>query len=187
MSTSVNGMFTAPPRSDDPPSVACLERRRPELLSMLLRMRFSYQDAQDAVQEAIMRAFEWIADGKVAGIKNRRAWLRTVAVRAAQTITRRRRECKLRSKEEPIILPFRDLEQAEEDQQRIDAIYRALGLLPEPLRQVFSRCAVEGRSIREAAAEMRLPVGTVNARLIRARRAIREQLRAAGFDVPDSD
>src|SRR5437016_543644 len=69
---------------DPPPSVAGLMQQVPELLGLLRRLGIPYEDARDAVQEALLRGSLWIESGRFHALTNRRAWLRSVAVRAAR-------------------------------------------------------------------------------------------------------
>ncbi|WP_285008823.1 RNA polymerase sigma factor [Pedobacter faecalis] len=52
----------------------------------------------------------------------------------------------------------------------------AMEKLPEQCRQVFIRCKIQGLSYREAAAELGITEGTVNAQMVKALRIIREYI-----------
>lgn len=172
---------------DSDPPRDNLELDRCELLTMLIRMGFPFAVAQDAVQTALLRDQEWLANGRATAITNRQAWLRTVAVRAAQyDLRRRRRERSLDTVAAPAILPFPALDQADEDRHRLDAVHSALGRLPEELRTVLLMHTIGGRSIRTIADSLGVSFGVANHRLNRARQMVRDELRARGFDLPES-
>lgn len=75
------------------------------------------------------------------------------------------------------LLDDNDIERMEE---RIDAaravraLYRRVAQLPEPERAVLELVAVDGLTVVEAAATLRIRAGTARARLFRARRALRD-------------
>lgn len=169
----------------DEPSIACLMRRVPELLALLVRLRFPYQDAEDAVQVALIRGAQWLRTGKVHDLTDRQAWLRTVAIRAARTIARRRKWHALSDSVVPTVAPFDELEQREEERVRMAALLEAVDRLPDDLRHLFVYCKLRGNTIRDASGKFGLPEGTVNGRLIQARWLLRDDLRSQGFDIPE--
>jgi RNA polymerase sigma-70 factor (ECF subfamily) len=63
--------------------------------------------------------------------------------------------------------------------ERADAVRRALARLPEKHRAVLALREVEGMTYEEIAAALGVPVGTVESRLHRARRALAERLEKA--------
>ncbi|WP_217806655.1 RNA polymerase sigma factor [Novosphingobium sp. B1] len=63
-----------------------------------------------------------------------------------------------------------------ESRSDLAAAQRALQALPEDQRAVFAMVVIEGRSYRDAAEALDLPIGTVMSRLARARGKIAETL-----------
>ena len=64
-----------------------------------------------------------------------------------------------------------------EDESRLLGRFReAFARLPSRLRDVLCLCAFEGKSYEEAAAVLRIPVGTVRSRLNKARYAISSEI-----------
>ena len=61
---------------------------------------------------------------------------------------------------------------------------RALALLPEPYREAVVLHHLEGLSVRQAAAVLGCPAGTVAARVSRARSMLRERLAWRGVSLP---
>lgn len=62
------------------------------------------------------------------------------------------------------------------------AIHAEIRNLPEAFRSVVVLCDLEGASYLEAAGRLRIPLGTVQSRLARARRRLRRNLRIRGID-----
>jgi len=59
---------------------------------------------------------------------------------------------------------------------RAERLWRAVDALPEKLRVVVVLANLEGHDVREVAALLRLPEGTVKSRLFLARQRLKEQL-----------
>jgi RNA polymerase sigma factor (sigma-70 family) len=101
------------------------------------------------------------------------AWLHRVAVRAGLDLRRRVRPGELsdadREPADPRPGPFERTVTCETVGQ-VDA---AINRLPERLRQAVVLCHLQECSLKEAAAELGCPVGTVESRLARARQTLR--------------
>ena len=63
-----------------------------------------------------------------------------------------------------------------EDEDRA-ALWAAIDTLPEKLRVVIVLASIEGHDMREVAALLRVPEGTVKSRLFLARQRLKEALR----------
>ena len=137
------------------------------------------QDAEDAVQEAYMRAYKAFprfrgGDGK--------AWLMTILRNVCYTMIK-----KMRSHETPepfdeeIHQPKAEAEMQEALRQKADAegLRCALEKLTVELREVIMLHDLEGFAYKEIAAVVGIPIGTVMSRLARARGRLREELLAA--------
>jgi RNA polymerase sigma-70 factor (ECF subfamily) len=57
-------------------------------------------------------------------------------------------------------------------QRELDAVYEALGALPEEQRMALVLVAVEGKSYAEAAEILEVPIGTIMSRIARARKQL---------------
>ena len=138
------------------------------------------QDAEDVVQEAMVRAFRFL-DG-FSGT-NPRAWLLTVVRNCAYTFLQQNRARELGTEFDealhtgstPDARPFDTPEVLllRATQQRF--LNEAVEALPVQFREVFVLREMEGLSYKEIADLARIPIGTVMSRLSRARR----QLQAA--------
>ncbi len=130
-------------------------RHRSWLLAFLNR-RFGTLVGEDAAQEAFVRTL-----ASSASVRNPRAFLAKVAIRAAMEEVRRRPES--RFVYEPAVSVLPDAEMAVLLEQTIAA-------LPEPIRDVFVLSRFGGLSNVEIAQRCNLSVKRVEARLTEARR-----------------
>ena len=137
------------------------------------------QDAEDAVQEAYMRAYKAFArfrggDGK--------AWFMTILRNVCYTMIK-----KLRSHETPepfdeeIHQPNGGAETQEAFRRKANAesIHCALEKLPDEFREVIVLHDLEGLAYKEIAGVVGIPIGTVMSRLARARGRLRVEILAS--------
>ena len=137
------------------------------------------QDAEDAVQEAYMRAYKAFArfrggDGK--------AWFMTILRNVCYTMIK-----KLRSHETPE--PFNEETHHAVGESEIQEVFRrkanaeslraALEKLPDEFREIIVLHDLEGLAYKEIAAIAGIPIGTVMSRLARARGRLRAEIIAA--------
>lgn len=139
-----------------------------EHMAALYRMAVSIlrspPDAEDAVQQALMKA--WAARKKASpGLE--KAWLMRIVINESLTILRKRRRT----------LPTEDfptLTAPEADD--FAALHAAIRALPESLRTPLLLKYMEGLTEKEVAEALRLPLSSVKNRLFRARKALQKQL-----------
>lgn len=135
------------------------------------------QDAEDAVQEAYMRAYKAFArfrggDGK--------AWFMTILRNVCYTMIK-----KTRAHETPE--PFdEEIHGAANGAQELlrqkanaESLQGALEKLPEEFREIIVLHDLEGFAYKEIAVIAGIPIGTVMSRLARARGRLREEVLAA--------
>jgi RNA polymerase sigma-70 factor (ECF subfamily) len=138
-------------------------------------------DAEDVMQEAIVRAFRFFDRLKA---ENPRAWLLKIVRNSAYTFLRQNRAGELGtefddelhadaadpgcSPETPEALLLRSA------QQRF--LNQAVDALPVEFREAFVLREVEALSYKEIADMARVPIGTVMSRLSRARRRLQAAL-----------
>ena len=137
------------------------------------------QDAEDAVQEAYMRAHKAFprfrgGDGK--------AWLMTILRNVCYTMIK-----KIRSHETPE--PFdeevhqptaeADMQEALRQKANAESLHCALEKLPHEFREIIVLHDLEGFAYKEIAAIVSIPIGTVMSRLARARGRLRDEIVAA--------
>jgi RNA polymerase sigma factor (sigma-70 family) len=139
------------------------------------RIAGNHQLAEDAFQATFLA----LARRSGSDCRSVPAWLHRVAVRAAVNLVRRRRESLNRpATPEPMDPQPGPLECAAWAELTA-AIDVAVDHLPERLRVAFVLCDLQGYSLKETAAQLACPVGTVESRLARARQRLRGAL--AGF------
>lgn len=137
----------------------------------VLRQR---EDAEDVAQEALVRAHR-----KLPSLRDRerfRAWLVRICWRMAIDHRRsgKRRELREQAAAAETPASTEDLAAASEFRERL---WRAIDLLPEPLRIVAVLGGIEGYQMNELAALLELPEGTVKSRLHLARKRLAQALR----------
>jgi RNA polymerase sigma-70 factor (ECF subfamily) len=165
---------SAAPRADFDREVI---RHRAELVGAGIRMTGSRAEAEDLVQEAVMRA--WVFWHRFEPGTNGRAWMHRILLNTFINGYRRRR------RERDVLQTVHAQEMREQwDAQASDTPGEALGdevqaaldALPEEFRRVVVLVDLEERSYRDAADAIGCPIGTVMSRLHRARRAMKRDL-----------
>ena len=134
-------------------------------------------EAEDAAQEAYLRAFRrassYRGDGPVG------AWLCRIAVRAAHDALRRagrqRRITELAAPTEGGEEGFRTGDAADALRHRVE-LEAILRTLPDEEREALVLKEVAGMTYREIAESCRIPLGTVQSRIHRARRRLADAL-----------
>jgi RNA polymerase sigma-70 factor (ECF subfamily) len=137
------------------------------------------QDAEDAVQEAYMRAHKAFdrfrgGDGK--------AWFMTILRNVCYTMIK-----KLRAHEAPepfdeeVHQPDTDAEMREAFRKKADAesLHCALEKLPDEFREIIVLHDLQGLAYKEIAVVVNIPIGTVMSRLARARQRLRAEVVAS--------
>ncbi len=153
-----------------------------------LRMTNNREEAEDLVQETLLKAFRF-SDRYKRGT-NLRAWLFRILNTTA--INRYRR---LAAHPTPAALPegedfylynrIRDLAGQEMNEGADEAVlshyldedvYKALNDLPPNFRMAIILADIEGLSYKEIAEALQIPIGTVMSRISRARRLLQQSL-----------
>lgn len=157
-----------------------------ELYAAALRFTRNERDAEDLVQETMLKAYAaW--DSFVPG-GSARSWCHRI-LRNTFITGYRRRVTELRAaREEPEELrritsagsrrAAEDPESAAVREQLGDEVLEAMSSLSLEFREVLELHYLQGRSYRDIARITRTPMGTVMSRLHRARRTLRDSLRS---------
>ena len=147
-----------------------IDQHGDDILRLCLLYMGERQLAEDAFQETFLRAWRHLSAFR--GESSAKTWLSHIAVNVCRDMLRTpwlRMRRSARSVEEMEHLPAPD---AAPRHELMDAI-RAL---PDKYREVIVLVYVQDIKLREAAAQLRLPVPTVSTRLRRARARLRQLL-----------
>ncbi len=145
----------------------------PELRAFARYLAGSRAEADDLVQEAVLRSLRTL-DGRSAGV-NLRAWCLAVLRNAfhEQLRLRKREAARLRDSISPAPAP-----PLQETPGAMRDLQRQLATLPPLLREALLLVGAQGLSLEEAATVCGVPLGTMKARVSRARRQLATALGA---------
>jgi RNA polymerase sigma-70 factor, ECF subfamily len=147
----------------------------PRLVGQLSAMTGDRAEAQDAVQEAFVRA--WVHRGQIGTGRGAEAWVRVTAWRIAASRWRRSREgVRL------MLLAARPDRVAGPGPDRV-AFVEALRKVPAEQRRALELYHLVDLTVEEIAAETGARPGTVKARLARGRAALTPYLRETAAQV----
>jgi RNA polymerase sigma-70 factor, ECF subfamily len=156
------------------------ERRLADCSTLAYRVALgvvrNHADAEDVTQEAFVRAYHHLAE--LHEREHFKAWLIRTTWRLA--IDRQRAVARRDRREQTAYelgKPASGAERTAEDREFRRRLDDAVDALPEDLRRVLILAAIEGYDMRETAALMEIPEGTVRSRLHRARKILAERLR----------
>jgi RNA polymerase sigma-70 factor (ECF subfamily) len=138
-------------------------------------------DAEDVAQETFMRVMKRTAQLPL--VRDQRAWLARITWRLAITKwnrTRKRRRLETDIAESPARFAASDLSTGldAENRELLEKMNRLTLSLPDDLRHPLILSAIEDMSCREVAEILNIPEATVRTRIYRARKLLRQKLRA---------
>ncbi len=142
-------------------------------------------EAQDAVQEAYLRAYHALAGFR--GDARLSTWL--VRITANEALMRRRRRSLPAAEDRNVETGADDASDPEADAQRSELrrlLQSRIDALPEAYRTVFLLRGVEELSVEETAAALQIPEATVRTRFFRARGLLRATM-ACDIDATAKD
>jgi RNA polymerase sigma-70 factor (ECF subfamily) len=156
----------------------------PVLLRVARRITSNATDAEDLVQEALLRAYRAVDrfDGRYP-----RAWLLTILRNTWRNMNRRTRPRLLDAEDDVLLVPAAGADGrsgAEEHvvDNMLDADLAAeLRDLSNNHREVVLLVDIDGLTYQEAADVLGVPIGTVMSRLHRARKRLRTRLEQRGY------
>lgn len=137
----------------------------PSLYRLSMSILHAQSDAQDAVQQGLMRA--WERRAQVAP-ERFRAWLMRIVINECRNIQRKRMR----------VFPTDELPRLARGEERTGELMKAIDALPQKLRVPLLLRYMEGFSENEIARTLGVPVTTVKSRLYRARQALKKELEA---------
>jgi RNA polymerase sigma-70 factor (ECF subfamily) len=164
-------------------------RHQKRLLMLALQYRLSVQDAEDAVQQTMMKA--WQGLGGFRGESRFATWITRVLMNEVFQLQRKRARMRLEEMESATLTAvlesgstcagwhFSGRQMSQEQRlltiERNRLVHAALGSLPESLRSALLMQFFDERSLEEIAAQMERPVATVKSRRHRARLELRKR------------
>jgi RNA polymerase sigma-70 factor (ECF subfamily) len=157
---------------------ALVRRHGPMVLAVCRRILHDPHDAEDAFQAAFL-----VLAQRAATVRPRELvgnWLYGVAYRTA--LGARRAAARRRARERPVNdMPHPQVKEEETWQELLPVLDRELARLPDKYRAPLVLCHLEGRTRKEAARHLGLPVGTVSGRVTTALRMLARRLRRHGL------
>jgi RNA polymerase sigma-70 factor (ECF subfamily) len=162
------------------------ETRLVESSTLAFRVAFSVlrqrEDAEDVAQEAFAKAYRSFQ--QLRDRERFRAWLVRLTWRMALDRQRanRRRLAREVASDQIVEAGIQTRLQSEStgdvvvSRERAEQLWQAIDTLPDKLRLVIVLAGIEGHDIREVAALLDVPDGTVKSRLFLARKQLRERL-----------
>jgi RNA polymerase sigma-70 factor (ECF subfamily) len=177
-------MNTVAVRAEDVDFEAAAREHRPFLLQIAVASARNPDDAEDIVQEALMRGYRGIK--RFRGDCPLRIWMSRIVVRVAinhhRSLTRRLKRWVL----------FGDLQTVHQDgsieefepvdplglfdREAILDLRKHVNRLPDEFRMPLIMLAVEGLTIPEIATILEIPEGTVKSRIFYARKRLKDRL-----------
>ena len=182
-------LLSAARKGDEDAYRQLVEPRRAELHAHCYRMLGSVHDAEDALQDALLRA--WRGLGRFEGRSSVRAWLYRIATNTCLDVAGKRRVLPIDygpgadphdSPGTPVvedvwIEPYPGVEDDYEQREGVElAFVAALQHLPATQRAVLIMREVLGFSAAEVAETLDTSVASVNSALQRARKAVDERM-----------
>jgi RNA polymerase sigma-70 factor (ECF subfamily) len=165
------------PMAVDDPLAQEFEARLAETSTLAFRVAYSVlrhrEEAEEVAQDAFLRAYR-----RFAQLRDRtrfRAWLARITWRLALD---RQRASRRRAAREQTVVPPSEARPAfaEPEADRAAGLWAAIDGLPDRLRWPLVLAAIEGYDMREVAALLQVPEGTIKSRLFEARRRLKERL-----------
>lgn len=145
-----------------------------ELLGTAVRLTGSRAEAEDLVQDSVLRAWQYRAHFETGS--NARAWLHRIMMNTFINGYRRKRR-----ERDILALAGTNLDDEHLPSENValgDEVESALRALPDEFRSVVVRIDLKEQSYREVADALGCPIGTVMSRLHRARRVLKSKLRS---------
>lgn len=155
------------------------EDHGPRLVELAASILGARADAEDAVQEAFVKAYR--ARDRFRGDASPGSWLWRIVFNEALEQRRRKRLRGGRTEAGGAAVAVREEPPASgpgpdataSALERAEAVRRAIDALPEDQRTVVLLRELEGWTYREISERLELPLGTVESRVIRARERLR--------------
>lgn len=180
--TSDDALWHASSSGDTRAFAALYERHARQIYNYLFRRLGDWSEAEDLTAVVFLEAFRK-RDGVVLVEGKLLPWLYGIATNVLRNRRRahwRHRRLLARLDKEHGHDSAPDLHRRTEDAEQMRSVLKHIATLPREQQDVVALCVWSGLSYEEAAAALRVPVGTVRSRLSRARASLAELSRPAG-------
>jgi RNA polymerase sigma factor (sigma-70 family) len=138
--------------------------------ALAYRITGSHADADDALQEACLRAFRAVGD---VADNSARPWMMTIMRNTAYTWIRKNRPTVVFGVDDLEGVEVAQTEPGEPDSEKTviakSDMETIIAALPDPFREMVILRDIHGLSYREISERTKVPIGTVMSRLARAR------------------
>ncbi len=147
------------------------------LYALAFRYLNSREEAEDAVQEAMMRL--WEGRENLDNHANNAAWCTTVTRNCCIDMLRRKRKITLEAMENATETDIIERGETDDSDNReaAELINKIVSRMKEPYRSAVILRDIEGYSYEEAAESMQTSINNLRTILSRARRAVREEMK----------
>jgi RNA polymerase sigma-70 factor (ECF subfamily) len=162
-----------------------LARELPRFQKMAMRWLRNREDAEDAVQDAVLSAFTHIAGFE--GRARMSSWLMSIVINSVKMKLRKTRrkmvpleqfvQGGVRTVAEMIADPSSNPEQSCQRSELLRILTHSIGKLSTTQRAALQLFELEGLSLKEAAQTLGVPLGTVKAQLARGRGKLGQKLK----------
>ena len=156
---------------------------REALLGHALRLTKSQRDAEDLLQDTLMRAYRHF--DKFEPGTNCKAWLFKVMTNEyINQYRHNQHERQCVDRDEPVSeniadnreTTFNDNMYVEKSEDFGDEVSHAIHLVPDDFRTIVVMADIQDQSYREISEQLDIPIGTVMSRLFRGRQILRKKL-----------
>jgi RNA polymerase sigma-70 factor (ECF subfamily) len=148
------------------------DRYAGKMMSVCLRYANDSMEAEDMLQDAFVKVFQYIGQFKFEGAFE--GWIRRIVVNTAIRHLEKKK------------MHFKDIDDNSQHTPQIDAqayshlgeadLMRLISQLPEGYRMVFNLNAIEGYSHEEIADMLNIQPGTSRSQLVKARKMLQQQI-----------
>lgn len=145
-------------------------------VTMAYRVLFDRTEAEDVAQEAFLRVWQHAGRWRPDGGASFRTWLNRVVINLSIDRRRKPRMAVLDDQPEPIDEDGATPYEARLAQETGDRVAAALQKLPERQRAAILLCFWEGEGNIAAAEALGVSIGALESLLVRAKRALRDDL-----------
>lgn len=149
-----------------------VEHTQADLYRLAARLLGNAADADEALQEAYVKAFRALSDGQFDGRAKLRTWLYRVVTNVALDALRRRAA---RPAGDDSELDAAQVDPGADAHLALAELSRWLDELPPEQRAALVLCSIEGLTNAEAAVVLGVSEGAVEQRLVRARATLRRR------------